>query len=233
MEQPVCRKDQDFYRLIPSRFPPVDVYERLDSTSLRVAAQELEALTNPRLAAKKRVSAGDHAKENSAQLQNWNHAPFTYKNPRGTYFLSEAHGVLEAAGDKRAALVLAILRRELFLSNTNEEPTSLDMRMLVTRIQGKFIDLTDLSLDTPKAERWKIGQGLLDSGHYGIVYRRVECPKSEFITVFKNELLKPSTQAEHYRFVWDGKIIKSIYDFSSETKIEREELIGPAARAAA
>ena len=34
--------------------------------------------------------------------QNWNHAPFAYSNPEGTYFLGPAPRVMEVAGDGRA-----------------------------------------------------------------------------------------------------------------------------------
>lgn len=233
MKQPVCRRDQNFYRLIPSRFPPIDVYERLGSAALISAAQELEALTNPRLAAKRRVETDDHSKENSAKLQNWNHAPFAYKNPQGSYLLSGAHGVLEAAGDKRAALALSLIRRETFLANTNEEPTSLDMRVLVTHIKGRFADLTSLALDVPEADRWEQGRQLLEAGFSGAIFHRPEYPAAEFVAVFNPETLAASVQAEHFRFVWDGTLIKSVYDFSSDETIDRAALIPPVKQEAA
>jgi hypothetical protein len=141
--------DQDWYRLIPSRFPPVDVYERL-APELRAVAQETEALTNPRLAAKARLTGGPASvDENSPRLQNWNHAPFAYTNPEGSYLLSPVHGVMEVAGSEEAALAIAIRRREIFLGRTTELALDLDMRLLSTRIAGEFADLTGLALVRP------------------------------------------------------------------------------------
>jgi hypothetical protein len=58
--------------------------------------------------------------ENSPRLQNWNHAPFAYTNPEGSYLLSPVHGVMEVAGSEEAALAIAIRRREIFLGRTTE-----------------------------------------------------------------------------------------------------------------
>ena len=102
----------------PIAVPPRRVYQRL-APALRAAAPDIEALTNPRLAAKARLSGGPASvDENSPRLQNWNHAPFAYTNPEGSYLLGPVHGVMEVAGSVAAALAIAIRRRETFLERT-------------------------------------------------------------------------------------------------------------------
>lgn len=218
----------------PVAVPPVDVYERL-APALRAAAAEIEVLTNPRLAAKSRLTGGAASvDENSPRLQNWNHAPFAYTNPEGSYLLGPVHGVMEAAGDEDAALAIAIRRRETFLSRTSEPPLDLDMRVLSTRIAGEFADLTAMALDMAQAARWEIGRQLLDAGASGAVFRRAERPVAQFIAVFDAALLERSLQRTHYRFVWDGTVIKSVYDFGSGREIKREDLVpGSSGREAA
>lgn len=228
------RWDQEWYRLIPSRFPPVDVYGRLGAT-LRAVAPEIEALTNPRLAAKARLTSGPASVDaNSPRLQNWNHAPFAYVNPEGSYLLSPVHGVMEIADSEEAALAIAICRRETFLSRTREPPVDLDMRLLSTHVAGEFADLTGLALDTGQTARWEIGKHLLDSGVAGVVFRRAERPDAQFLALFNAALLERSVQGTHYRFVWDGTVVKSIYDFGSGREIKREDLLpGSSGREAA
>jgi hypothetical protein len=217
--------DQDWYRLIPSRFPPVDVYERLAPT-LRVVAPDIEGLTNPRLAAKARLTGRSASvDENSPRLQNWNHAPFAYTNPEGSYLLGPVRGVMEVAGSEQAALAIAIRRRETFLERTDEPPLDLDMRLLSTRIAGEFADLTVMALDLAQPARWGIGQRLLDAGAPGAVFRRAEYPDAQFLALFDPALLERSVQQTHYRFVWDGTVIKSVYDFGSGKEIKREDLL--------
>ena len=148
----------------PVAVPPVDVYGRLGAT-LRAVAPEMEALTNPRLAAKARLTSGPASVDaNSPRLQNWNHAPFAYTNPEGSYLLSPVHGVMEIADSEEAALAIAICRRETFLSRTREPPVDLDMRLLSMRVAGEFADLTGLALDTGQTARWEIGSTCLTQG---------------------------------------------------------------------
>jgi hypothetical protein len=225
--------DQDWYRLIPSRFPPVDVYQRL-APALRAAAPDIETLTNPRLAAKGRLTGGPASvDENSPRLQNWNHAPFAYTNPEGSFLLGPVHGVMEVAGSVEAALAIATRRREIFLQRTDEPPLDLDMRLLSTRIAGEFADLTAMALDVEQPGRWEIGQRLLDAGASGAVFHRAERPDAQFLALFDAALLERSVQETHYRFLWNGTVIKSVYDFGSGTEIKRGDLLHGAGREAA
>lgn len=233
MDFPRRHWDQDWYRLIPSRFPPVDVYQRLPP-AVRAAAPDIEAMTNPRLAAKARLTGGPASvDENSPRLQNWNHAPFAYTNPEGSFLLGSVHGVMEVAGSGEAALAIAIRRREIFLERTDEPPLDLDMRLLSTRIAGEFADLTAMALDVAQAARWEIGQRLLDAGASGAVFHRAERRDAQFLALFDAALLERSLQQTHYRFLWDGTVIKSVYDFGSGSEIKRGDLLPGAVRAAA
>lgn len=228
MTYPIRSLDQTWYQLIPSRFPTIEVYERLGDADLQVAAKQLEARTNPRLAAIKTLESkpkpGDKA---ASQYQNWNHAPFAYKDPRGTHFLRETHGALELASDVETALAFALLRREEFLCSTSEVPMGLDMRMFTRRIAGKFSDLTKLDPNLSQAERRKIGHQLHDAGAAGVLFLRPGFGNRRFLAVFDGAMLGRAVQGAHYRFVWDGRTIKSIYDFSSGSEILRSGLVGP------
>jgi hypothetical protein len=225
LDYPVRHYDQDWFRLIPSRFPPVDVYERLGAL-IRTAAPEIEMLTNPRLAARMRLVGGPAAVDvNSPRLQNWNHAPFVYRNPEGSFLLNPVHGVMEVADSIEASLAFAICRRETFLSRTREAPMDLDMRLLSTRIAGDFVDLTGLEADTEQTTRWKIGEELLRAGAPGAVFRRPEHPEGRFLALFDPTLLERSVQGTHYRFVWDGTVVKSVYDFGNGQEIARGDLV--------
>lgn len=220
--------DQDCYQLIPSRFPIIEVYERLGDAELQAAAKALEARTNPRLAAINQLPSlpkqGDKA---ASQYQNWNHAPFAYKDPRGSFFLGPTHGCLELASDMDTALALALLRREEFLGSTDEPAMGLDMRVFSRRITGSFHDLTKLDPNIPSADRRKIGHQLHESGSPGVLFCRPGFGEHRFLAVFDGTLLPRAIQGAHYRFVWDGQKIKSIYDFSDGNEILRGALLAP------
>jgi hypothetical protein len=226
VKYPTRSFDQDCYQLIPSRFPPVDVYERLELPELRAAALELEQRTNPRLTAMKHLSVPPKVRDKGThQFQNWNHAPFAYKNPEGSHFLGPAYGAAEMAVDLPAALLHALRRREEFFSRTNEEAMGQDMRVLCRRVTGTLIDLTGLDTGLAQAERWNIGQKLYEEGAAGIIYRRPDFGDHRFVSVYDGSLLGRALQGAHYRFVWDGKTVKSIYDFNKGDTILREQLL--------
>jgi len=171
------------------------VYARLASAELRAAAQEIEAKTNPRLISKERaICAGEPGRVSSGRLQNWNHAPFTYKNSEGTYFLDPNYGVMEVVDEIRSALAFYLRRREIFLSRTGEPDMGLDMRLLHTRIRGDIIDLTSLPLKSSREDRWKIGRELYEDSAQGIYFKRPGFPNASFLAVFDGATLEPSVQ---------------------------------------
>ena len=201
--------DQDCFQLIPSRFPPIDVYERLGQSELRAAAQELEQKTNPRLIALQHIEKPpDPSDKGAPQYQNWNHAPFVYKNPEGSQFLGPAYGVAEMSADLDAALLLALFRREEFFSRTNEEAMGQDMRVLRRRVTGTLLDLAAVETGLAQADRWKIGQKIFESGAAGIIYRRTGFGEHRFVSVFNGAVLTRALQDAHYRFEWDGRTHK-------------------------
>ena len=167
-------------------------------------------------------------------LQNWNHAPFTYLNPEGSWFLDKVHGAMELQDSLQSALAASIRRRELFMSRTAEPPTELDMRVFSTPVMGDFVDLSGGDFESlPQSERWDLGATILDGGAKGVIFRSPYRSGGRSISVFSGEVLGRSLQTEHYRFVWDGVAIKAVYCykdgrtilpkeiFSSEPLIER------------
>ena len=85
-----------WFRLIPSRFPTINLYERVATGDERDVLTRFEMLTNPRAREKDIVSRGTPIDvETSPKFQNWNHAPFAYPSPEGTRYLSALYGALE------------------------------------------------------------------------------------------------------------------------------------------
>lgn len=226
MSHPLRHVDGEWHRLIPSRFPPVDVYERFDSAELKNIAKEVEDKTNPRLKVKVwLLGKAPDLGESSPRLQNWNHAPFAYRNPEGSTFLNTGYGVMEVALGERAALARALRRREVFLARTQEPPMGLDMRLLITGVRGEFVDLRDASIEASQAQRWNLGDRLYKDDAKGILFHPPEHSRMLALAVFDSRVLGRSVQGTHYRFIWDGTRVSKIYDFSDGNEILREELL--------
>jgi hypothetical protein len=222
----------NWYRLIPSRFPTIELYERIATPDQSAVLKQIETLTNPRVREKEALTRGtDITVETSPKLQNWNHAPFTYRNPMGSRYLNEHFGALELFESLQAALAVAIRKREAFLSATGQPRIELDMRVLRHDFSGEFVDRRADAVDMPQAERWKIGEELVKAGAHGVYYRCPELPHWFAVSIFDNDGLGLARQAEHYRFVWDGTRINAIYDYRSDSDgmpIHPEQIFAPA-----
>ena len=133
--------DDVFYILIPSRFPPVPLYRRIAGGYDDEIAAVAE-LHNPRLKEKQRLLGQSSANvdDTSPRFQNWNHAPFAYSNPEGSWFFDPLVRCLEMSLDKQTALAVSVAKRERFLGRTAEAAVGLDMRMLSRRVYGSFLD---------------------------------------------------------------------------------------------
>jgi hypothetical protein len=88
---------------------------------------------------------------------------------------------MEVAGDVRAALAWAIMRREAFMSRTNEP---LDMRVITNLIRGEFVDLRGLPSDIDETARWDIGRRYYDQSAAGILFRHPTILGADFLSVF-------------------------------------------------
>ena len=224
-DYPIVRFAADGYRLIPSRFPPVSVYRDLVAPDQVETLVEVENNTNPRLRLQDRLMARrEGPKFDSAMLQNWNLAPFTYENPEGTTFFAPERSCLELADTPQTALAVSIARRSRFLSRTNEAATGLDMRMLKTPVEGKFIDLRTVSAELPREQRWSLGNAVPADVH-GILFRPAERPTATAIAVLKGQVLGRSIQTTHYRFEWNGVRIDKLYAFDEEGTVLHPEIL--------
>jgi hypothetical protein len=214
------------FRLIPSRFPPVSVYDGLIANDRHDELVTAENITNPRLRSLSRLSQSSNGSADP-KLQNWNLAPFAYGNPDGTTFFGEDRPCLELAMERQTALAVSVARRQSFMEATREAPIGLDMRMLCTPVSGTFWDLRDVA-DLPAAlnenQRRELGAKMPD-GAEGILYRPVERPAGTCLAVITGDVLRRSVQTVHFRYVWDGTRIVLLYSFDKGgTPIQADDL---------
>jgi hypothetical protein len=73
--------------------------------------------------------------------------------------------------------------------------------------------------------RRETGRKLFDDGEPGAIFHRPERPSDLFLAVFDAAPLGRSVQSTHYRFVWDGAVIASVYDFGTGEQIKRSDLL--------
>ena len=170
------------YRIIPSRFPPISLFEAVADPADLEAVYAIEAMTNDRL----RDEAGELSlvppeDRVSGPGTSAIMAAFTHLNPVGDRFTDGSYGVFYAG------LTLATIR-------------------------GQREALPALYHPSSYAVSQETARTLRDAGSDGIVYESVRNPGGECAAVFRPRLLSNCRQERHLCYVWDGSEIRTVYE---------------------
>ena len=207
-------------RIVPSRFPPVRLFERVTDPDDLEAVFELEALTNPRLrdevGAIGLVPPQDRiAGPGTAAIM----ASFTHLNPDGSRFSDGTYGVFYAARDLDTAIAETKYHRERFMSATGQGHMDLDMRVYLVDLDGDLHDLRGQSDSLPLVYHESdytagrhLARTLREAGSNGIAYDSVRRTGGECVAVFRPPLLSNARQERHLCYVWNGRQIDAIYE---------------------
>jgi hypothetical protein len=222
---PLVEIDQRFHNLIPSRFPPVEVYQRIAGGRDELF-KAIEEMTNPRVRERDRLTRGlAVVDQDHPRFKNWNHAPFVYPNPEGTRFFAADRNVVELAEELQTALAVSIARRETFLRRTAEPQTFLEMRQIIRPVRGSYVDATEWDGMDDRKRRLKLGKAAADEGLDGILFRPHERPSARCVVVLKAECLGRPVQGEHFKYIWNGQRISVLYAFGT-AKEHDPDLLG-------
>ena len=208
------------YRIIPSRFPPVALYEDVADPADLEAVYAIEAMTNPRL----RQEAGDLSLVPPAdRVSGPGSTPimsaFTHLNPDGSRFTRGHYGVYYAGGDLNTAIEETKHHRRKFMLATSEPPGELDMRVYDARINGELHDLRGCVDTHPLiyhpdvySHAQAVADDLRNNGSNGIAYMSVRRPGGECFAIFRPPLLSDCKQERHLCYIWDGANIVDVYE---------------------
>lgn len=213
------------WRLVPSRFPPVGLFDRVADPEDLAAVFFIEGLTNDRL----RDEYGDITlvppdERISGPGTTPIMAAFTHLNPEGSRFTDGSYGVYYAAIDITTAIAETRFHRTRFLAATNEPPIEIDMRSYASYLEAAFHDIRNKQADMPDiyaadpkayASAQSFAKNLRNIGSNGIVYDSVRNTGGECVAVFRPNLLSPVKQGTHYCYVWNGTTITTVYQKSS------------------
>lgn len=215
------------YRLIPSRFPIVGLYDTIaDPADLEVVFA-IEALANPRvrdeLGAIRLVAPEERLSGPGATPIM---AAFTHLNPEGSRFSDGTWGVYYAAHSVSTAVAEVSHHRAIFLSRTAEPALEIDLRLIGAGIDAPLHDLTPLAA-AGRAAHWldpdgydasrRLGRALREAGSWGLRWPSVRDRGGECIGVFRPRALKPAKALAHIALWWDGRSIRSWYEKTAPT----------------
>ncbi|RIV84842.1 RES domain-containing protein [Aurantiacibacter xanthus] len=208
------------YRIVPSRFPPIALFEAVADPADLDAVFQIEAMTNDRL----REEAGDLAlvpieDRVSGPGTSPIMAAFTHLNPLGDRFTDGSYGVFYASLALETAIAETAWHRTRFLMATEEPAQELDMRVYAVDLTADIHDIRAMRESHPDlydpanyAMSQALARDLRGAGSDGILYGSVRDESGECVAVFRPRLLSNCRQERHLCYVWDGRVISTVYE---------------------
>jgi hypothetical protein len=207
------------YRIIPSRYPPIQLFERIGDPADWETLAHIEGLTNDRLRDEiGEISAVPAAERISGPGASPIMAAFTHLG-FPSRFGDGAYGIYYASDRLEAALREVAYHHGRFLARTSEPPhTLLAVRTYVGRAAAKFHDVRggwpDVHDPTSYVQSQRLGRAVRAAGSNGIVYDAVRMKGAHNLAVFRpRAVASPAAgrahviEGPHFFLSWDGRRI--------------------------
>jgi len=216
----VSLKWRPAFRVIPSRFPAVGLFERVARPEDFDALYALEALTNDRL----RDEVGDISLVPPEERlfgpgSTCIMAAFTHLNPHGSRFSDGSYGVFYCARQRDTAIAETRYHAARFMAATREPPMRLQMRLYSVDAQGRVADLRKIAQTEPRivdpddyAYTQSLGRSLRSEGALGIVYPSVRHRGGQCLAAFRTALVKNCLHAAYLEYQWNGEGIDAVFE---------------------
>lgn len=217
------------WRIIASRYPPIDLFERLSSDPVVWdALTELEQATNPRLRDRAgNISLVPPERRVFGPNASWVMAPFTHINPKGSRFADGTYGVYYAARELATAAAETGYHFARFAADSHDPPRREDMRVLLGTITATFDDVTTLAeprrsavlSKTSYAESRRFADERREAGSNGIHYPSVRHDGGFCIAAFWPNVVGLPVQERHLQYEWDGTRFTRYFDYMQDVWI--------------
>ena len=208
------------YRVIPSRFPSIGLFERVANPADFDALYALEAMTNPRIRAEVgEISLVPADERLFGPGSTCIMAAFTHRNPQGSRFSDGSYGVFYCARKRDTAIAETRHHAALFMQATREPPMRLQMRLYTVQTKGKVVDLRAASQAEPRivdhndySYAQSIGRKLRADGALGIVYPSVRHPGGTCLAALRTSLLSHCLHAAYLEYNWNGAAMDAVFE---------------------
>ena len=222
------------YRLIPSRYPTVGLYDAIADPADLDVVFAIEALANPRI----RDEIGELSLVPAAERVSGPGAmpimaAFTHLNPGGSRFSDGSYGVYYAAHSLPTAVAEVSHHRAVFMRRTAEPALDVDLRLITANVEATLHDLVEPGAIDPAASRFAalldaddygapqaLGRRLRDAGSWGIRYPSVRHAGGECVGIFRPRALRYAKAAAHIALHWDGERITHWYEKQQPQEVQ-------------
>lgn len=209
------------FRIIRSRFPPIDLFEDIADPADWDVLARAEMKTNPRFELSVgRLDLVPIERRVAGPGASWVMAPFTHcSTDRPSRFSDGSFGVYYAASSFEAAVAETIYHHARFMAATAEAAgwTS-EFRELVGSVDAELHDVrsdpTFVGCLDPNhyGQSQALGGQVRSEGADGMLYPSVRQPGSECLGVFHPDVVEIPTQGRHLAYHWDGSSVDQIKD---------------------
>jgi len=208
------------YRVIPSRFPSIGLFERVASPEDFDALYALEAMTNDRLRDEVgEISLVPPDERLFGPGSTCIMAAFTHPNPQGSRFSDGSYGVFYCARKRDTAIAEIRHHSTLFMQATAEPPMRLQMRLYTVQARGTAADLREASRGDPRivdpddyGYAQGIGRSLRTAGAQGILYPSVRHAGGECLAALRTGIVKNCLHAAYLEYHWNGQGIDAVFE---------------------
>lgn len=214
------------YRLIPSRYPTVGLYDAIADPADLDVVFAIEALANPRL--RDQIGELSLVREDervSGPGATPIMAAFTHLNPEGSRFSDGSYGVYYAAHRFETALSEVSFHRAAFLRRTAEPAIDIDLRLVTANVEAELHDLLETAAPQAEPSRFAavldpddygaaraLGRRLRSADSWGIRYPSVRHKGGECVGIFRPRALRHAAAATYLALHWDGSRISHWYE---------------------
>lgn len=211
-------------RIVPTRFPPIALFERVADPADFEALLEIEALTNERIRDEVgEVSLVPVQDRVSGPGASWVMAAFTHLG-RPSRFGDGSFGIYYTAQSEACAIAETCYHWARFFAATEEPASDIDMRVLIARLDATLLDLRGREKEFPLlylkedyTHAQIFGKAAREAGSNGIVYSSVRCEGAQCAALFKPRTIKRLPVGDRVlRYHWNGERIDRIFDFQAE-----------------
>lgn len=200
---------ESLHRLVPSHYPPIDLFEAvLDPVELGIAFS-IESLTNDRLKDEtgdlRLVPVEDRVSgPGSSPVM----AAFTHIGA-ASRFTDGSFGVYYGAKDLATAIAETVYHREVFLMDADEPDIEITMRQYINKVALPMEDVRGSGFEflhdpDDYSDSQVFAAGRREQGSHGLVYRSVRDPGGECVAVFRPKAVTIPVQGCHLRYIWSG-----------------------------
>lgn len=207
-------------RIVPTRYPSVNLFDRVADAADFDALYALESMTNERVRDEvgqiERVPADDRIfGPGSSPIM----AAFTHVNPLGSRFSDGGYGVFYAARERATAVAETRYHQARFMAATAQPPMHLPMRLYQVGIDARLHDLrpeaaVDADVYSPDAYgiAQQLGRRLWAQGSAGVVYCSVRHARGQCVGLFRPRGASRCLHAAYLLYVWDGTQFADVYE---------------------